>query len=99
MKLTKEELSESMKSLKDWAVEGNNLVKVFEFDNFRTAFSMMTQIAFIAEKLNHHPDWSNSYNKVTVSLSTHSEGGITQKDIGMAKEIDKITFGFDKRSS
>lgn len=74
-----------------WKEENNKLVCDFEFKNFSEAFAFMTRIALIAEKMNHHPDWSNSWNKVHISLSTHSEGNIvTEKDRRLASEIDKL---------
>ncbi|MCB9014835.1 MAG: 4a-hydroxytetrahydrobiopterin dehydratase [Lentimicrobiaceae bacterium] len=69
----------------------SSLVRNFQFRNFSEAFAFMTQVAFIAEKLNHHPEWSNIYNKVTVKLSTHDAGDvITEKDRQMAAFIDQI---------
>jgi len=62
----------------------------FEFENFKDAFSAMSRIAFEAEALNHHPDWSNVYNVVNVSLSTHDADGVTEKDFQLAKAIDGI---------
>jgi len=69
----------------------SSLARNFQFRNFSEAFAFMTQVAFIAEKLNHHPEWSNIYNKVTVKLSTHDAGDvITEKDRQMAAFIDQI---------
>ena len=62
----------------------------FKFKNFSEAFSFMTRVALAAEKADHHPDWSNSYNKVTVTLSTHAAGGLTHSDIELAGRIDKL---------
>lgn len=74
-----------------WKEENNTLSKTFTFKNFIEAFSFMTKVAFIAEKMNHHPDWSNSYNKVTIALTTHSAGNkVTEKDRKLAEEIDKL---------
>lgn len=75
-----------------WKEENNQLKKIFEFKNFIEAFSFMTKVAFIAEKMNHHPNWSNVYNKVEISLCTHSASNtITEKDRKLADEIDKIS--------
>ena len=64
-----------------WLKENNKLKKTFEFKDFTQAFGFMTKVAIEAEKLNHHPDWSNVYNKVTINLSTHDAGNIiTEKD-------------------
>ena len=75
-----------------WTEENNQLVRTFEFENFQEAFAFMTWVALIAEKMDHHPDWSNVYNKVTIKLSTHDAGGvITDKDKALANSIDEIS--------
>jgi 4a-hydroxytetrahydrobiopterin dehydratase len=76
--------------LPTWQVQNNSLYKEFTFKNFVEAFSFMTAVALEAEKMDHHPDWSNGYNKVTISLSTHSAGGITDNDLNLAGKIEKI---------
>ena len=74
-----------------WEEVNNKLVKKFKFKSFKEAFGFMTQVALIAEKMDHHPDWSNSYNLVEIQLSTHSEGSkVTKKDHDLAKAIDSI---------
>lgn len=74
-----------------WVEENDELVKIFEFEDFVQAFSFMTRVAFIAESQNHHPNWSNVYNKVEVRLNTHDAGSIvTEKDYKLAELIDKI---------
>lgn len=74
-----------------WIEENNQLKQTFKFNNFIEAFGFMTQVAIIAEKLNHHPNWSNVYNKVEISLSTHDAGNsVTSKDRELANEIDKL---------
>ncbi|WP_114748619.1 4a-hydroxytetrahydrobiopterin dehydratase [Pleomorphovibrio marinus] len=74
-----------------WKEQDNQLQKTFEFDDFTEAFAFMTRVAFLAEKQQHHPDWSNVYNKVSIHLSTHDEGNkVTQKDRDLAKAIDEI---------
>ena len=74
-----------------WKEEDNKLISEFQFKNFSEAFAFMTRVAFVAEKMDHHPDWSNSWNKVHISLSTHSKGNIvTEKDRKLALEIDKL---------
>lgn len=75
-----------------WIEENNQLKKSFHFKNFSAAFAFMTRVAMIAEKMNHHPNWTNVYNRVDISLSTHSEGNtVTEKDRSLAQAIDKIT--------
>ena len=66
------------------------LSRTFRFKTFRQAFAFMTEVALEAERANHHPDWHNSYNKVTVELTTHSEGRVTEKDTALAQTIELI---------
>ena len=74
-----------------WKEENNQLKKTFQFKNFSEAFAFMTRVAFIAEKMNHHPDWRNVYNRVEINLSTHDAGDIvTDKDKKFAEAIDKL---------
>jgi 4a-hydroxytetrahydrobiopterin dehydratase len=77
--------------MRNWKEENNALIAHFQFDNFSIAFSFMAQVALLAEKMNHHPDWKNCWNKVEIRLSTHDEGDIiTQKDIDLAEGISNI---------
>ena len=74
-----------------WKESENKLIREFKFKDFTEAFAFMVRVAFISEKMNHHPDWSNSYNKVIITLSTHSVGHtVTEKDRQLAAEIDKL---------
>lgn len=74
-----------------WKEENNQLIKTFEFGDFSEAFGFMARVAIEAEKLNHHPEWSNVYNKVTIRLSTHDAGNVvTEKDRTLAGIIDKL---------
>ena len=74
-----------------WTEENNQLKKSFKFKNFSEAFAFMTRVAFIAEKMDHHPEWKNVYNTVEISLSTHDAGNIvTDKDRKLAEAIDKL---------
>jgi len=74
-----------------WEEKNNLLTKTFEFRDFQEAFSFMTRVAFLAEAMNHHPNWSNVYNKVTIDLTTHDAGNtVTEKDKQLAEAIDKI---------
>ncbi|MCG8308020.1 MAG: 4a-hydroxytetrahydrobiopterin dehydratase [Cytophagales bacterium] len=74
-----------------WTEKDNKLTAEFQFDDFLSAFAFMTKVAMIAEKMDHHPNWSNVYNKVVIELSTHDAGGIvTDRDHQLAKEIDKL---------
>ncbi|SHK17307.1 4a-hydroxytetrahydrobiopterin dehydratase [Reichenbachiella agariperforans] len=74
-----------------WYEEDNKLVKIFTFKNFTEAFGFMTKVAIVAEKMEHHPEWSNVYNKVTIQLCTHDAGStITDKDKALADAIDQL---------
>jgi 4a-hydroxytetrahydrobiopterin dehydratase len=74
-----------------WKEENNKLKKNFTFKNFSEAFAFMTRVAFLAEKMNHHPEWKNVYNTVDISLCTHDAGDtITEKDRKLAKMIDLL---------
>tara|TARA_B110000503_G_C6883772_1_gene303871 strand:- start:236 stop:478 length:243 start_codon:yes stop_codon:yes gene_type:complete len=74
-----------------WKEEHNTLTRTFNFKNFIKAFSFMTEVAIEAEKLNHHPNWSNVYNSVIITLSTHDAGNIiTNKDRELAQAIDRL---------
>jgi 4a-hydroxytetrahydrobiopterin dehydratase len=74
-----------------WREEDNKLKRSFQFKDFRTAMSFMTQVADVAEELDHHPWWSNVYNKVEIELTTHDAGNtVTQRDHKLAKRIDEI---------
>jgi 4a-hydroxytetrahydrobiopterin dehydratase len=85
----------------DWKrVDGRNaIIREFVFRNFREAFAFMTEAALVAETIDHHPEWFNVYNKVNVTLTTHSAGGVTELDIKLAKAMDKIFVKFDRTSN
>lgn len=75
----------------EWKEENNALHRSFEFKDFSEAFAFMTRVALIAEKMNHHPEWKNVYNKVTFKLNTHDAGDtVTEKDRKLAAAIDKL---------
>ena len=78
-------------AIENWEIHNNSLVRQFEFKNFIEAWAFMNKVALLAEKVNHHPDWSNSYNRVEIKLCTHSEGStITEKDKKLAAAINKV---------
>lgn len=93
-KLSSNELHEALKNLGGWNLfeEGQSLTKTYQFDNFAQAFSFMTQVALYAEKVNHHPEWTNIYNKVQVRLFTHDCDGVSAKDIALALYMDQSAF-------
>ena len=89
-KLTELQIRAQLKDLNSWDYQDGSLVTSFEFKDFKDAFSVMTRIAFEAERLNHHPNWFNVYNQLDISLSTHDVDGVTEKDFEMAKIIDEL---------
>jgi 4a-hydroxytetrahydrobiopterin dehydratase len=89
------EVKESLKvNLKNWSFDGTHIIRALKFKTFVEAFSFMTAIALIAEKMDHHPEWSNVYNSVTIRLNTHDANGITKMDIDLAQAIDKLYEGY-----
>ena len=89
--LTEQEVTIFLKEhLKDWSFEKNTIYRNFKFKTFVEAFSFMTAVALEAEKMNHHPDWSNSYNKVNIVLTNNEAGGVTQPDFKLAEIIDLL---------
>lgn len=90
MKLSSESIDMELKNLKGWRVVNNKIHKEFEFDDFNQAFGFMTRAAMHIEKMNHHPEWFNVYNKIIVDLTTHDAGGITQNDIILAKILNSL---------
>ena len=91
--LTANETKHVLQDMQDWKLNSQGRLEAeFSFKTFPEAFSFMTRIAFEAERLNHHPDWSNSYNKVKIELITHDAGGITGLDIELARRISKISW-------
>ncbi|MCL6266398.1 4a-hydroxytetrahydrobiopterin dehydratase [Flagellimonas myxillae] len=89
-KLTTNQIEELLKSLDGWTYENGSICKSFVFKDFKEAFSVMTRIAFEAEQQNHHPNWENVYNQLTIKLNTHDVGGITQNDFDLATAIEQI---------
>ncbi len=73
-----------------WILYNATIKKDFKFKNFIEAFGFMSKVALLSEKMDHHPNWQNTYNKVTIQLTTHDMGGITTNDIKLAKAIDKL---------
>jgi 4a-hydroxytetrahydrobiopterin dehydratase len=90
VKLPKEEIEKELKNLPGWTVVEGKLHKEIQFDDFNEAFGFMTRAAMHIEKLNHHPEWFNVYNKLTIDLMTHDAGGITENDINLAKTLNSL---------
>jgi 4a-hydroxytetrahydrobiopterin dehydratase len=92
--LSGDELSSVLQQLKNWSVEAGKLHREYRFPDFAHAFGFMATAAVLIEKRNHHPEWLNVYNRVTVDLTTHDAGGITQKDVELARLLDSIAARF-----
>lgn len=92
--LTREEILESLNQLGGWKFDENCLVAEFDFKDFNEAWGFMCRCALLAEKHDHHPDWSNVYRKVVIKLSTHDAGGVTEKDIILAEQFSKVYGSF-----
>jgi len=82
---------EALLALDDWALtgDGNGIARSFKFGSFAEAFGFMTECALVAEKLDHHPEWFNTYSRVDVTLTTHHVGGLTELDFRLARAMDK----------
>ena len=91
-KLTETERGEALAALPGWDhdVDRDAIRKSFRFADFGEAFAFMTRVALEAEKADHHPEWSNVWNRVDIALSTHSAGGLTAKDVDLARKIEAI---------
>jgi 4a-hydroxytetrahydrobiopterin dehydratase len=89
-KLSKQKIAAGLRDLAGWSLVRGNLHRMFEFRDFKQAFGFMKRVALAADIMDHHPNWSNIYNKVTVNLTTHSAGGLTNKDFLMAGKIQNI---------
>lgn len=91
-KLSEDARKAALATLPGWTYDANAdaIAREFGFKTFSEAFAFMTRVALLAEKADHHPDWSNSYNRVSIRLSTHSAGGLTEKDIALAGRIDRL---------
>lgn len=89
-KLDRAERAEAFKSLPEWSeTQGRDAIaKTFKFKDFSEAFAFMTRVALKAEQMDHHPEWSNVYNRVEVVLTTHDANGLTQRDIDLARAMD-----------
>jgi 4a-hydroxytetrahydrobiopterin dehydratase len=82
-----------LRGVPDWVMsaDGTSIKRSFAFANFNAAFGWMTRVALLAERANHHPDWSNSYGSVEISLTSHDAGGLTERDFRLAAAIDGLS--------
>ena len=90
MRLSQEEIDEELKNVPGWSVVNDKLHREIQFDSFNQAFGFMTMAAMEIEKMNHHPEWFNVYNKLVIELTTHDAGGITRKDINLARILNSL---------
>ncbi len=89
-RLSDEEIGERLGSLQGWDRDGDAIRKTYEGEDFMSSVGLVNRLAPVAEEMNHHPDLEISWNKVTVALSTHSEGGLTENDFTLAERIDGL---------
>ena len=91
IRLSQIDIDEQLKDLPGWSIVNEKLHKEFQFESFNQAFGFMTRAAMEIEKINHHPEWFNVYNKITIELTTHDAGGITKNDINLARILNSLT--------
>ncbi len=89
-KLDDSEISGRLSEIAGWSYEDGSLTRDFQFNNFVSAFGFMTSVALLAEKMDHHPNWSNVYNSVSIALNTHDAGGVTDFDFVLAGAINEV---------
>jgi 4a-hydroxytetrahydrobiopterin dehydratase len=87
-KLTDAEIAAALPGVPGWTHAGDGIERRYKFADFVTAFAFMARVALLAEKADHHPEWSNVYNKVTIRLTTHDAGGLSMRDFALARAID-----------
>ena len=90
IKLSESIIEEKLKNLPGWSVKNDKLHKEFQFNDFNQAFGFMTRAAMEIEKMNHHPEWFNVYNRIVVELTTHDAGGITDNDVNLARILNSL---------
>jgi 4a-hydroxytetrahydrobiopterin dehydratase len=89
-KLSEAEITAELAGLTGWSYRGGKLHREFTFENFVQAWGFMSSCALVAESMNHHPEWSNVWNRVTVELVSHDDGGVTKKDVDLARRMNQI---------
>ena len=89
-RMTQDEIEQALVSLPGWTLRDGKICRSLQFGGFTDAFAFMTRVAFEAERQDHHPEWSNVYNKVEIGLATHDAGGVTSHDIALATAIEAI---------
>ncbi|CCW35110.1 pterin-4-alpha-carbinolamine dehydratase [Chthonomonas calidirosea] len=89
-KLTEAQIQQALAELPEWRYQDDKLQRTFKFTDFSQAWGFMSRVALMAEKMDHHPDWSNVYNTVNVALSTHDAGGVTELDLQLARHMNRF---------
>ncbi len=89
-RLAEEEITRALQNLPRWNRQGNEITRTFEFADFAEAMAFVNRVAQVAEQANHHPDITINYNRVTLSLVSHDSGGVTERDVNMAANINKV---------
>lgn len=89
-KMTEAEIHQALTETAGWEYSDNSIRRQFQFDDFVAAFGFMSRVALVAEKLGHHPEWFNVYNRVNVALSTHDAGGVTSLDFDLARRMNDL---------
>ena len=89
-KMTAQQIDAQLKDLSGWSIKDHKLHRSFTFKDFVQAWGFMTQVAILAERTNHHPEWQNVYNRVTIDLVTHEADGISHRDFELAHEINEL---------
>ncbi len=89
-KMDEQEITAQLESLAGWAVVDEKLQRLFNFENFVQAWGFMSAVALLAESMDHHPEWSNVYGRVTINLTTHDAGGISHRDFELASAINAL---------
>ena len=92
-KLSADEIQTELAKLTGWTIQDGKLHRELKFDGFVEAFGFMTSVALVAERSDHHPEWSNVWNKVVIDLTTHDAGGLSARDFKLAAAIDKLATG------
>jgi 4a-hydroxytetrahydrobiopterin dehydratase len=91
--LGQDELARALAELPGWTLAGGKLHREYRFADFNAAFGFMTRVALEAERMNHHPEWSNVWNRVVVELVTHDSGGVTASDLALARKMEALAGG------
>jgi 4a-hydroxytetrahydrobiopterin dehydratase len=92
-KMSGAERQTRVKSLKGWRIQKGKLHKEYKFADFNEAFGFMSRVALIAERMNHHPEWFNVWNRVVIDLTTHDAGGISEQDFQLAERVEMLVAG------